>query len=386
VKLLAAIAGFASIIIILWDAFEAIILPRRIMRKFRLTRGFYLLTWTPWSALARRWRPGRRRESYLSFFGPLSLLVLLMVWAVGLIAGFALIHWALGHTLDGSGSNQFATDIYMSGTTFFTLGLGDVIPHGVMARALTVVEAGTGFGFLALVIGYLPVLYQSFSRREVNISLLDSRAGSPFSSGELLRRHAKGRVGEGCHIESLIELLKDWEHWSAELMESHLSYPVLSFFRSQHDNQSWVGALTTILDACAVVITGIEGVPPWQARLTFAMARHSVVDLSQVFRIVPEPPAINRLTHDEFSKMHELLTSAGLTLIDQDSTYERLRKVRSLYEPYVNGLAHFLLMPLPSWLPSEKAKDNWQKSAWERSSFAAALPGATREVAPGDGK
>src|SRR5207249_10659172 len=155
-----------------------------------------------------------------------------------------------------------------------TLGYGDVVPTGAWGRSLAVAEAGIGFGFLAVVISYLPVLYQAFSRREITISLLDARAGSPPSAGELLRRlaHARSLAGVG-------PLLVEWERWSAELLESHLSFPVLSYYRSQHDNQSWVAALTTILDTSALLIAGVDGPDGHQARLTFAMARHAAVDL-----------------------------------------------------------------------------------------------------------
>ena len=144
------------------------------------------------------------------------------------------------------------------------------------------VESATGFGFLALVIGYLPTLLQAFSRRDANVTLLDARAGSPPTAVELLRRHASAHGREALH-----ELLRDWERWSAELLESHLSYPVLCYFRSQHDNQNWLAALTTILDTCALAIVGMENVPRRQAQLTFAVARHAVVDLAQIFSTAP---------------------------------------------------------------------------------------------------
>ena len=113
---------------------------------------------------------------------------------------------------------DFATDLYMSGTTFFTLGLGDVSPGTPVARLVTVVEAGTGFGFLAIVISYLPVLYGAFSQREANISLLDARAGSPPSAGELLRRQ-----GERQNAEALGQYLRDWETWSAQLIRCYVT-------------------------------------------------------------------------------------------------------------------------------------------------------------------
>ncbi len=230
---------------------------------------------------------GRRRESSLAIFGPLSILILMACWATALVFGFAMIQWGLGSRFNApTGNSGFWTDLYLSGTTLFTLGIGDVTPIGPLARALTVIEAGVGFGFLALVMGYLPVLYQGFSRREVNISLLDARAGSPPSAGELLRRH-------GHDMPELETLLRDWERWSAELMESHLSYPVLMFFRSQHEHQSWLGALTAVLDASALVMVGVEGAPGRQAQLTFAMARHAVVDLAMVTGAGPSPGGLS---------------------------------------------------------------------------------------------
>jgi hypothetical protein len=210
-----------------------------------------------------------------------------------------------------------------------------------------------------LIISYLPVLYQAFSRREVNISLFDARAGSPPSAGELLRRYA-----EADNIGEVVSLLSDWEKWAADLMESHLSYPVLGYYRSQHDNQSWVSALTTVLDTCALIIVGIEGLPEWQAKLTFAMARHVAVDLSQVFRIPPEAPP-ERLPIGDMKVMRESLIAVGLTLRDGEGAYERLSLIRQTYEPYVNSLAGFLLMALPPWLPGPRIVDNWQTSAWK---------------------
>ena len=176
----AAIVGVALILVILWDAFETIVLSRRVSRKFRITRYFYRVLWTPWRAAAKRMPPGNSRENLLTVFGPLSLILLFAFWALGLVISFGLLHWGLATQLTGPGGRAgFGEDVYMSGTTFFTLGLGDVTPRTALARALTVLESGLGFAFLALVIGYLPLISQAFSRREVNISMLDARAGSP---------------------------------------------------------------------------------------------------------------------------------------------------------------------------------------------------------------
>ena len=354
----AVVVAIVLIGTILWDAFETIILSRRVSRKFRLTRLFYRLLWPPWRAAARLVPAGNRRENVLMVFGPLSLILLLGLWAIGLVFCFALLHWGAASTLAGPpGLSGFLEDLYMSGTNFFTLGLGDVTPRGNLGRALTVLEAGMGFAFLALVIGYLPMISQAFSRREVNISLLDARAGSPPTAASLLNRHSRDGG------DDLRELLDEWERWSAELLESHVSFPVLSYFRSQHDNQSWVAALTTILDACCLVMTRIEDAPARTARLTFAMARHAVVDLCAVFHLAPSAPPGDRLPAAALARLEASLASAGYAVIADEACATKFSHMRAMYEPYVNALAAYLLMPLPDWIPPEGARDNWQAMA-----------------------
>jgi len=160
------------------------------------------------------------------------------------------------------------------------------------------------------------------------------------------------------------ELLKDWERWSAELMESHLSYPVLAYFRSQHDNQSWISSLTAILDTCALVMAGVEGACKRQAELTFAIARHAVVDLSQVFLTAPRPLPHDRLPAEELRRIRDVLAQHGLKLRDGAEADRHLAELRRMYEPYVYALAAFLNQSLPPWIPQKKGKDNWQTTAW----------------------
>src|SRR2546430_6912783 len=181
---------------------------------------FYQYTWGPWRATAGL-LAGRRRESFLSFYGPLSLIALLALWAAGSVCSFGLLQWAAGSamTVAGGGGSGFWSDVYMSGTTFFTLGLGDVVPRSTFAKTITVVEAGTGFAFLPAVIGYFPGIYQAFSRREVAISLLDARAGSPPSASELLWRPPRGPAAAAPTPPP-----RDWERSAAELLESPPSF------------------------------------------------------------------------------------------------------------------------------------------------------------------
>jgi len=359
--ILTIIFGAATIAVVLWEAFETVVLPRRVVRPFRLTVLVYRGTWAPWKAIARRFNKDKSRETFLSFFGPLSLLILFAVWAALIIIGFGLLYFS--SSAADSTHPTFETCLYLSGTTMFTLGLGDVIPHNWPERVLAVIESGLGFGFLALILSYLPVIYQAFSRREVNIVLLDARAGSPPTAAELLHRHS-GTSG----AVALEQTLRDWEHSSAEILESHVSYPAVSYFRSQHTNESWLAALTAILDTCALLLSCIENSSTRQARLTFAMCRHTVVDLAQLFGEAPPASLPDRLPQPVFERLRSALTESGFALRQDRESLAKLSMLRSMYEPYLDALSHYLYMQVPPWILATEIVDNWRTSAWGRIS------------------
>ncbi len=354
------VVGLLLIFITLLDAFETILLPRRINRRFRYSRFYYRGAWSLWRRLAVTMCKDKWRETMLSVFGPLSMLGLFCSWVISLIVGFAMLYWpATSATTHGADGMTFETYLYLSGTTFFTLGLGDVIPHGRTPRMLAVVEAGLGFGFLAIIISYLPVLYQAFSRRELTISLMDARAGSPPAGGEFLSRLARGgRIG------AADEMLRDWEQWSAELLESHLSFPVLAYYRSQHANQSWLAALTTMLDTCALMLTSFPSNDPYQVQLTFAMSRHAAVDIALIFAVRPSQPVNDRLPPQARATLHDQFRAAGLQPNDSPEGANRLAELRAVYEPFLAALAAHFMLVLPPILAPDASADNWQRSAW----------------------
>lgn len=348
-----AIAATILLSLVLQDAFEVMLLPRRVHRRVRMTRFYFSVIWTVWSVIARGLPTGSARERFLSVFGALSMVVLFVLWAGGLIAGFGLLHW----TLQASDESPITEQIYLSGVTFFTLGYGDVVPHSAAGRALSVVEAGVGIGFIAVVIGYLPVLYQLFSRREAHVIQLDARAGSPPTATTMLSRHA-----EASDLDKLDDLLREWEIWGSELLESHLSYPMLVYYRSQHDNQSWLAAIAAIMDCCALILVGVEDMKPLQARMTFAMARQVVVEMARSFRITPSRyDGGDRLPHSDFLRMEAIFLKAGLSWTSDSDAEEILAALRATYEPLLDGLAKTLLLPLPTWVATHDAADHWQR-------------------------
>lgn len=340
---------------VLQDAFEVMLLPRRVERQVRLARMYFRVAWAGWVRVARLLPAGGRRIRFLGTFGPLSMVVLFALWAALLIGGFGMLEWVAQGRLGKPSS--LGDQMYMSGATFFTLGYGDIVPHAEAARVLAVVEAGTGLGFIAAVIGYLPVLYQLFARREAHVIQLDARAGSPPSAGGLLLLHAElGGLGE------IDGVLRQWETWSAELLESHLSYPMLVFYRSQHDDQSWLGAMTAVMDSCALLLVGLEGRSAVQARMTFTMTRGAIVEMCRALGVRPSQfDGGDRLPPAEFRRLDAALREAGLCWKDGSGEAEdTLVALRATYEPLLDGLGRRLLLGLPPWLAAADAVGHWE--------------------------
>jgi hypothetical protein len=349
----ATVAGLLIIFGILSETFEVMLLPRRVPRRVRPVRVFFRLTWWAWSSLGARIPQGPRRQSYLAVYGPFSMVILMITWALGLILGFALLQWAVVSGL--ASRSTFTTQLYASGSTFFTVGFGDVSPMTPVAKLISVAEAGIGFGFIAVVIGYLPVLYQLYARREIHIMQLDARAGSPPCALTLLCRHAQ----EDARNE-LANLLRSWEAWCSELLVSHLSYPMLSYYRSQRDNQSWLAGLAAVMDCSAVIMVGIAGMRPFEARMTFAMARLTVLEMSRVFETNPAT-SMDRLSRVDFERLAARLSEAGLAWNNPHDAERRLASLRATYEPFLEVLSNYLLLPLPGWLPDRTLRDDWQQ-------------------------
>ncbi len=383
---IAVLLAVILLVIVMQDAFEVMLLPRRVRRRFRLTRLYFRAAWAVWGRLAGVIADPSLREHLLSLFGPLSMLLLFAIWAGGLITGFGALEWAT----QGGGVSPFAEQAYMSGVTFFTLGYGDVVPHTGAGRLMAVLEAGMGIGFIAVVIGYLPVLYQLFSRREAHVLQLDARAGSPPTAGTLLCRHA-----EGDGMARLDDLLHEWEAWGSELLESHLSYPMLAYYRSQHDNQSWLAALAAVTDACALILVGVEGLPPLQARMTFSMTRQVLVEMALSFGIEPSRyDGGDRLPTAVWDSLLAAFRENGLQWTEDAGARETLAALRATYEPLLDGLARKLLLPVPGWMPEGVVTDHWARGPRgllasrlvaelsDRAAAKAAMPAHVQPVGP----
>ncbi|WPB55836.1 potassium channel family protein [Xylophilus sp. GOD-11R] len=351
------VSGSILVLLTLMDAFEVVLLPRTVRRRMKINRYFFRLTWLGWAWLGLRLKPGRRREDFLAVYGPLSMVALFGLWATCLIVGFGLVQWSLLQS--GAEGRGLAGQIIVSGDAFFTLGYGDNVPHARLARFLVILEAGTGFGFIALTIGYLPVLYQHFTRRDVQLIEFSLRAGTPASTLQLLAWHAQG--GQ----DGLERWLARWESWAAELIESHAAYPMLAFYRSQHEGHSWVGALTTVMDVCGLVIAGAHAGQRHQAAATFAALRRTLVEVGDAL-LSDEAAGDGGRSLDADTR--ERIGAAMRAILpdwrEDAAAATGIDSLRRHYEPRVTRLAAYLLLPLPCWdSPTAMAKDSFGREA-----------------------
>jgi hypothetical protein len=338
-----AIVGFVLVVATLLDAFEVVLLPRPVRRRLQVNRYFFRWAWAAWSWLASRLTVGRRREDFIGVFGPLSMVSLFGAWALLLIVGFALLHWAVPQLDTGVPLLTLSDAMVVSGDAFFTLGYGDVVPHYAGGRFLVIVEAGTGFGFIALTIAYLPVLYQHFSRRDYQLIDLSARAGTPPTAAALLEWHAAAGGSA-----ALNQWLRDWEIWASDLTESHSAYPMLAFYRSQHTDHSWLSALAVVLDTCSLLIASSPDGGPPQASATFSAARRVLTVVAGSLEVVPLPIP----DEDAEAEEKERATCALEALMPEwkraETSDECLEQLHHEYRPAVAALSGYLLLPMNS--------------------------------------
>jgi hypothetical protein len=335
----------AGIVVLLWallDVFRTLVMPRAARGRFRLSRILFQPLWRPWRWVGVRRKTIQGRERVLATAAPFFFFVLLVGWVSLVVFGYALILWSAPFVEGlGEGNDSFGTALYLSGTSLFTLGFGDVVATG-WSRAVVVVEGGNGLGLFAVVIAYLPVLYQAFNRREVGVLLLDSRAGSPPSGPELLHR-----MGSGGTTSSLPDLFAEWERWVADVLETHMSYPLLALFRSPHDDTSWVTALGSVLDAATLLLTSVEDEPDERTKLLYGTGVHAVEDLFHYYRLTEREAAIRR---DEFDDVLQDMKDDGFAIRSADDAFARFTAKRAAYAPRLDALAVLLAAPPGLWI------------------------------------
>jgi hypothetical protein len=352
-EVISLVLGIVLVVAVVWDLFETIVVPRPTPGRFRIGRYVVRGSWRIVRAVGRR-RDGRTHDTLLGLFAPAATLALLIVWLSTMIAGYGLILFALRDQLTPSPS-ELGTTMYFAASSVLTLGYGDIVAAGPAARIVVVVAAASGLGVVALVVTFLFSLYGSYQRREVKVVTLQAAAGAPPSAVALLKTYAMLDL-----VDRLPDLFAEWERWAAEVLDTHVAYPLLGFFRSSHDNLSWISALGTVLDAASLVTTTIRGVPRGEAELFRRVGEHLLEDITNLgFRagVVAHAaeaeaaqPGLDRAAFDEACAR---LARAGYDLVPADDAWQQFEAARTAYAGRLEAVAAYWATSANSWLEPE---------------------------------
>ena len=327
--------------VVLHDVFTAVVVPRPTFRPLSPAALLRRSTWAVWRAIGIRTSNSDRRERFLGVYAPLLLITTLLMWILGEVLGFGLVVHALGSELKQEPT--IADAFYAAGSALETLGTGDVIVTGPLLRAVFVVAAVIGLGTVAMVITLLFSLYAHFQERESGVVTLDARAGAPPSGVTLLETYLRLDM-----TDLLATTFSEWELWSARVLDSHLAYPILAYFRSSHDNESWISALGAVLDAAVLVVTTVEEVPKGPALMMAEIGNHLVEDLGHWLHL--EETGEVGVERQEYDEARSRLRAVGYILGPADPAWEKFSQIRGRYAYRLNNLARYWATPPAQWI------------------------------------
>jgi hypothetical protein len=341
-ELVLFVLGLVCLALIFWDVFETVVVPRPTPGRLRVSRRLLVPTWRAWRAVALRTTDGLSRDRLLGFFAPASVVILLFAWLLILVVGYGLILFALRDELRPV-PGDLGSALYFAGSSVLTLGYGDLVATGPLARVAVLTAAAAGLGVVALVITFLFSLFGSYQRREVLVVALQARAKAPPSAVTLLENYVRLDL-----VRELPVLFAEWERWSAEVLDSHVAYPLLGYFRSSHDNLSWISALGAVLDAACLLLTTVRGVPRGQAELMKRVGAHLVEDISNYMGFRDGDGSI--VERADFEEAYARLGAAGYKLEDPDRAWRAFQAGRALYAARLDFLADYWATPATLWL------------------------------------
>ncbi|PZR63217.1 MAG: hypothetical protein DLM71_04685 [Chloroflexi bacterium] len=347
IEVLCGLIGVLVVATVLWDVFETVVLPRPSPTRVRPARNLVRLTWPIWRSRALGRDTSLKRERVLGTYAPILVLMLLATWITLLALGFGGILYALRAGIRPV--PDLATAIYFAGESVLTLGYGDIVAVDSAARVASLLAAALGLGVLALGITYLFSLYDSFQKREVLVVRLEARAGAPPSGVALLETY-----GSPGRRDALGDFFLAWEAWAAEVLDTHVAYPILAYFRSSHDNVSWVSSVGAVLDASALVLTTVSDGPSGEAQMVQRLGQHFVEDLANFFGWPADrSPAVER---HEFDAARQRLLAAGYRCRDADEAWLQFQTLRSAYAARLNAMASFWVTPPAMWIGDRSAR------------------------------
>ena len=341
------IAGAFVIALVLYDIFLTIVVPRPASRFARLSAHFIPPVWVRWRSVGLAMRDTDRRDAFLGVFAPFGVITMLMLWEIFLVIGFALAFYGL-HDQVKPPLTTFGDALYFAGTSFTTIGFGDFVGTTMSARLLSLAAGATGLGTTAIVLTYLFLMFGAFQRREVRVIMMDVRAGAPPSGVAFLVSHAELDIRA-----DMPSAFMEMQAWTAEILDTHLAYPMLFYFRSSHDHASWIAALGAALDAATLLATTVADEAAGQATLLVDIGTHAMHDIAGYFRMPNEDgPGVER---HEFVDARARLARAGYALHDEETSWKDFCRLRSRYAEALNRIARYWAIPPAQWIGDRSA-------------------------------
>ncbi|HVS49070.1 MAG TPA: ion channel [Candidatus Dormibacteraeota bacterium] len=369
-QVLWCVIGLIVIAIVFYDLFQTVVLPRPSVGRVQLARKLVRPMWLMWRWVSQRTTRLERSEARLAAFAPIALLTLFFVWAAALVAGYGLLLTGLREQIRPA-PQDLITTMYISASTLVPLAYGDFVPEGGLARAVIIAESATGVGLAAIAITLLFSLYESFRAREELVVSLDALAGAPPSGVQILENASL----HGMRPE-LKDTFDDWRKWSAMVLESHLAYPLLIYFRSSHDNEAWINSFGAVMDAAILIISTVKDDSEGPARLMYKIGSHLVEDMNWVFRFKGSDDAI--VERAEYQVAVERLVKAGYNIRDVEAGWKQFAELRSIYATPLNQMANWLVIPPAEWIGDRSYLPHRKRS----SRIRLRRPAATGEAKP----
>lgn len=341
-KLIVGCIGIAIVLVVMLDVFQSVVVPRAIGWRWRPSAVIVRFGWRTSGWVGMRFNNGARREDFYATFAPALLVTLIVVWVGSLVAGFGIVFYALRDELHPSPDTLWAA-MYYAGTSLLTLGYGDITADRGISRAISLVAAAAGLGTFAITTAFLFSIFAAFQRRESFMTTLRERTGAPPSGLDFIERHVDLHM-----MADIGTTFKEAEMWMADMMETHLAYPALSYFRSNHDNQSWVGTMGALLDAATLVITTVDIDHVGRAKMLSRLGRHLVGDYTRYFRL-PDPHSVG-IERAEFDQAYERLRAKGVRMRDKDGAWQAFADLRATYAGPLNAMAVWWRIPPAQWI------------------------------------
>ena len=351
------IIGIALIVYTLCDGFSFILMTRKTTNRSAFSMWIERIYWRIIRSLLRRIKSPKIRDRIFTAYAPMVVLTLLVTWAMSLIYGFALLSWSFGEQLNGTSSEPtFAEYFYLSGVTFSTLGYGDLSPAETFGQIFSLIEVGSGYSFIAMIIGYIPTITSLYTERELGLLRIEMQTGPCFTAPGALYRYIPGR-----DMLKINGFLSECNDWLLKLYLSHVCYPVLCYQRYNLDSVNWLKGVTVLVDLSAISLAWMELEDDRDISNLYARGTKTIQQFNNLFWLKPktENPDL-RYSREKCLELWETLSRMGYPMKPLEDPAARLEQYLLPYEADLQALSDYLVMPM-----ADIIVDKEQVSAFE---------------------